>query len=1240
VLGTPAYMAPEQARGDRHLDARADVFALGCVLFECLTGRKPFEGMHPLAVLAKILFEEAPRVRELLSDVPPAVDALVARMLYKDIAGRPADGARVAVEMASIMTLGRTSWPSGSPLAPAPTGAEQGMVSVILAGVDPASVRVAADEPERSSGPEEPLLAAALRFSARIEHLADGSSIAVLGGQGSATFLAGQAARCALSMRGALPAAPMVLATGSGVVRGRLPIGAAIDRAVALLQIAPPPSQSHRPVAGAELRATPPSARRRIAPIHLDDVTAGLLDARFDVAEDLGAYKLLGEREALDGAVRTLLGRPTPCVGRDRELSTLDATFEECVAESVAHAVLLTGAAGIGKSRVRHEFLRNLRGLGARVDDRISATDLGWALDRAAVRTLDPGPPTRPPVEIWIARGDPLSAGSPLGLLAQLLRRAAGILDGQPLPVRQEKLRARVDLSVSAALAPRVAEFLGELTGTPFPDDDSVELRAARRDAMLMGDQMRKAWEDFVEAECAAHPLLIVLEDLHWGDLPSVQFIDAILRRLRARPLLIVAVGRPEVHELFPRLWADHRMREIRLGELPRRAGERLLRQFLGERATPELTEQLLNQSEGNAFHLEELIRAVADGRGEAPPKPVLSMVQARFATFPSEARRVLRAASVFGQVFWGGGVLLLLGEGASVAPEWLEGLLRREAIVARREGKFPGQDEYVFHHAWVRDAAYATLTEADQRLGHRLAAGWLEAAGESDAATLAEHRARGGEPARAASLYLRTAEQALQGNDLEASIGYAKRGVACGALGEVKGALLLVQAEANRYMGRNVEADACSIEAMRLLSRGSSKWFHAVGELGFASGKIGKYDRLIPLSQELFRIEVRGEPGPYVLAAARVALQLFMAGQGELGDRLLATAEAAAAHAQVPDPVMVAFVERSRAIRSMLAGDLSAFVAFMTEAAVSFERAGAQRSALGQRANVAQACLTLGAYAEAEAVLRDVLDRASRMGLFELAASVRHTLALSVARQGGLDEALAMVTAARDAAIAQRSPRLEGLCRTYRSIILLLARDASGAEREAQAATDIPDLAPPLRAYPLGTLSRALLAEGRASLALSASEKAMALMHSPAGIEDGEFPVHLAHIEALLANELPKAAEEAITVARDRLLQRAARISDPTFRERFLSAVPDNTRILELARLWLRPAPVRRGSYPPGASSPGSSRSGSPSSRPPKTQPSRSSPSPLPPYPSKGTQPPQPALPAKTTPPPPSSRR
>ena len=72
-----------------------------------------------------------------------------------------------------------------------------------------------------------------------------------------------------------------------------------------------------------------------------------------------------------------------------------------------------------------------------------------------------------------------------------------------------------------------------------------------------MGDRKRMAFEDWFDAEASASPVLLVLEDLHWGDLPTVGLCDAALRLYADRPLLVIGFGRPEVDELFPRMWRE-----------------------------------------------------------------------------------------------------------------------------------------------------------------------------------------------------------------------------------------------------------------------------------------------------------------------------------------------------------------------------------------------------------------------------------------------------------------------------------------------------------------------------------------------------------------------------------------------------------------------------------------------------------------------------------------------------------
>ncbi|HEX3762359.1 MAG TPA: AAA family ATPase, partial [Kofleriaceae bacterium] len=476
----------------------------------------------------------------------------------------------------------------------------------------------AAEDGDRA--PADPALQQAIGLhGGRLEPLDDGSILVVFGAdRHAATDHASRAARCALALRGRAGTCPIAIAMGQVESIRALSGGDVVGRARRLL---------------AQVASAPGSTM----PIALDELSAGLLDARFEVVERDAGLMLRGERPLLQGA-RTLLGRPTPCVGRDWEIDALTRILDECIDEPQARAVMVIGVAGIGKSRLGAEFVRR-------------------AQDHHGELAL------------WGGRGDSLRAGSTLDLLAQALRGAIGIRGSEPLADRQDRIRTRVAERVPAADQERVIRFLGELLGAPFPaqGDGGAALAAARQDAQLMSEQMYRAWLDFLRAETAAHPVLILLEDLHWSDFGTVRFVGAALRDLRDRSCLVLALGRPELYDVFPRLWAERQnVQEIRLKGLGRRASERLVRQVLGAGVAAATVEELAHQADGNALYLEELIRAAVEGKGQGAPLPqtVLAMVETRLAGLPRDARRVLRVASVFGEVCWDGAVIALL-EGA-----------------------------------------------------------------------------------------------------------------------------------------------------------------------------------------------------------------------------------------------------------------------------------------------------------------------------------------------------------------------------------------------------------------------------------------------------------------------------------------------------------------------------------------------------------------------------------------------
>jgi serine/threonine protein kinase len=109
VLGTPGYLAPEQVNDDCPVDGRADVFSLGCVLFECLAGRPAFAAQHVLALLGKILREDPPPLREIAPNVPKELDELLIAMLAKDPAARPAGMDAIVAALGRIAASQRAS---------------------------------------------------------------------------------------------------------------------------------------------------------------------------------------------------------------------------------------------------------------------------------------------------------------------------------------------------------------------------------------------------------------------------------------------------------------------------------------------------------------------------------------------------------------------------------------------------------------------------------------------------------------------------------------------------------------------------------------------------------------------------------------------------------------------------------------------------------------------------------------------------------------------------------------------------------------------------------------------------------------------------------------------------------------------------------------------------------------------------------------------------------------------------
>jgi hypothetical protein len=1117
VLGTPGYMSPEQASSQPDITPSADIFSLGCVLYECLTGKPPFAAPHFAAVLAKILFAEPLPLKSLRDDLPPGMQVLVDRMLAKDPKRRLPDGASLLASLSALESVPELLPPrAAEPRPRVLEGEGQQLVSVLLA-----SPPGLAPEAERT---EQLALREAVRHElllhgAQVELLAEGSLVAtLLPVQGTATDQAALAARCALILKARWPQARVVLVTGRGILQERLPTGEAMDRAGRLLQ-----RLEHMPESSA---------------VMLDEVTAGLLGSGFQLSRpESGLFLLEGNQLGMD-ASRPLLGKPTPCVGREQELTLLELALSTCVEEPSAQAVLVTAPAGTGKSRLRHEFLRRLEQRGR-------------------------------PVQVLLGRGDPMTTGSAYALLGQAVRTFCGLQGGEEPRVQWAQLAQRVARHLPAEQAPEVVEFLGELCGLSSSEGDSPRLRAARSDPYLMRTQVGRALVSFLRAECRQAPVLLVLEDLHWSDTLTVSVVEEALRALPDCPLLVLALARPEVKSSFPVLWVG-RLQELSLRGLSRKASAQLVHEVLGPQVPQALLGRILEQASGNALFLEELIRLAAEGRAEAPPETVLAMLQARLLQLEVEARQVLLAASFFGRTFWPGGVRALLG--GQVPREELERRLERLVkleIIERQPGsRFPPEGEYRFRHALVRDAAHGLVPEKDKPMGHRLAGTWLEQVEEPDTLVLAEHYQQGGEAERALPFYVRAAEHLFERGDLEGSLRCVETALACGVQGGRRSHLRALQATLLFWKNDLVACRTLGDEVLPELEPGSLTWCRLMIALAPANSFSGEAQRTAALRERM----LRATPAPdAVLLYVEVLIFVYTM---SLWQRETGLESCHRRLMEITEP----FMERDAMVRGLVV-NMQGFQRIgwrpwearlkADQCMQDFRAVGSERILLAGMIFAGMTRAVLGEWQESVALLEEAQAIGARAGQQFMVTYAHLILHLVLA----LSPEPAMWERAQASArgwLSAEGVNLLGLGMAH----FILARVAEGrgelAEAEAHGRQAYTLLAamPAFQLLASTTLSATLRGLGRAAEAREVAEWGVRELERPSeSFFLNAVAVRLVLAEACLAQGDTAAGEAALRRAVQEVRVRAGDIPDAAARQRFLERVPENARVLALAR-------------------------------------------------------------------------
>lgn len=782
VAGTPDYMAPEQAAGDA-VDARADVFSYGVLAYETLAGFLPFPPRSPRSGGGGAPLGSAP-LQTVIPGLDPVWKELVLRCLERDPARRFRDAGSLLEEWPGAVLPRPKPRPAGAP--------QRRLVTVLRVFILPSSV--SALDPEDAADALK-----ALEDRAEVAIRAHGGEmlqrtpegvIAVWGAGASREDDAEMAVRAALE----------TLAARAITSGPALDASAAVHTGQALVTPGPggEATVAGEAVSGASSVAASAGSPGVFVSREAHSMVRGLFEVRGVSARGGSGTEVFRVLRALPRSFldpkRGIEGISVPMIGRSGELARLRQKVEEAFQDSRTVLTTVVGEAGVGKSRLVREFVDRLDGF--------------------------PEPP-----RVFRARAHPSMTSTPYGLLRDLFASAFGILDSDPSPEAAAKLeRGVAGLTPGDGRALERAHFLGFIAGFGFREsaslknilEDPAQIRARAFACLgeLLGVVTGRGDRPPLPGIMPRHrpreggrPVLVLLEDLHWADEPS---LDAVAHLTAFRPDLPLAFLCATRSSLFDRRasWGEGEEAFDRMDLAPLGRGEmrKLVEAILsGVSGFPQdLKVKVVEQAAGNPFYAEELLKMFMDdgtlvaapgGWAVAPgktatlrlPPTLTAVLQTRLDALPEDDRGVLQCASVVGPVFWDSALEALPGEGdphmqaALALPE----LRRKEMILRREASAFSGAQEFAFKHSLLRDAAYESVLLKRRKAWHGKVARWLEgearAAGRMDqyGPFLAEHYERAGEGERALEHLVPAIRQSLDQGAYKEAAGLGERALA-----------------------------------------------------------------------------------------------------------------------------------------------------------------------------------------------------------------------------------------------------------------------------------------------------------------------------------------------------------------------------------------------------------------------------------------------------------------------------
>ncbi len=638
-----------------------------------------------------------------------------------------------------------------------------------------------------------------------------------------------------------------------------------------------------------------------------------------------------------------------PFIGRDHELHLVKELFHASADRHSARMVLVSGVAGVGKSRLSWEFFKYIDGL------------VGTVLWHAG-RCLSYGEG----VSYWA--------------LSEMVRARLQISEEDSLDVVAERLRTGLERWIAdAADREFISPRLGQLLGLPTPK-------------VLAREELFSGWRLFFERLSEHLPVVMVIEDLQWADAGMVDFLDHLLEWSGDHSLFLLVLSRPEGIDRKGLVLSRRSVTALPLDPLSDAViGELLDGLITGLPATAR--DRIVERAEGIPLYAIETVRGLLDngvlekgddgllhlvgelGELEIPPG-LTALIASRLDALGPEERRLVKECSVLGGSFPRQAIEAVSDIDSGDLDELLSSLVRKEVLTVRADKLSPERGQYAFTQSLIRSVAYDTLTRAERKARHLRTAEHLRTAfpdqGADVAEVIAAHLYDGYLAARddpdlgelrvlARDAFAQAAERAQSVGALEAAEAAFLRAAELSSdeaeqagFIERAGRMTHLAGWIERALGHFETAVAAHSEAGRVVDAA-----RVTGEVGTALGDLGRHEQAISCIREaLMSLEGIAAP-PEVVAEVKSRLTGALMFTGHADEATAQTEEVLtlAQHYELPE-----LLARGLNARAMLLGNSGR----AEEARLNFEgvlalarRHGIIRSELIAEGNLADLCMT-----------------------------------------------------------------------------------------------------------------------------------------------------------------------------------------------------------------------------------------------------------------------------------------